>query len=126
MLKSHCVLYYTVVINKLNTDSDRPSRGIVDTCGMSYHPAASNGLISDANWKCSDDEENGWFNQDFDDRHWTSAYVIGSNAQNPASLRKSEEILDDAKFISSTSNYRQHHHGFYCRGSLGWCGNVSL
>ena len=45
--------------------------------------SSSTGLRTDNTWKCNTGIESGWTLCEFDDSHWTSAAVVGTNGDTP-------------------------------------------
>ena len=41
----------------------------------------SNGMVTNASWKCEDDEDHGWKSRDFDDSGWPAAVELAKNGE---------------------------------------------
>ena len=74
----------------------------------------SSGFYSSTHWKCTHEEEPGWYTGRFDDSHWPNARVIGGFG-----FYTESEYLDHfppaSKFIWATS---QRENVVYCRARL--------
>lgn len=81
----------------------------------------SNGLITNASWRCSDVTEQGWSEAGFDDSSWKHATVHAINSYHNASLSVPRgpllQIVEGAAWIW-TANNSIHNSTVYCRFEL--------
>ena len=73
----------------------------------------SNGMITNASWKCEDYGEPGWNSPDFDDSNWSAAEEVANHGDNPWGNRPG--IASNAKWIwTADKNDKK----VYCRLKL--------
>lgn len=77
-----------------------------------------NGLTSDNTWRCSSNNESGWYDEDFDDSGWNTAYVIEENQWDNGGRSYEYDFPDRATWIWKDKNYYEATHA-YCRGTIG-------
>lgn len=78
-----------------------------------------NGLTSDNTWRCSSNNEAGWYDEDFDDSNWNIAYVIEDNTSGNGGWNYDDDFPERAKWIWKDGNYYYETTHSYCRGKLG-------
>lgn len=89
-------------------------------------PGGPGGLIasfdnrfpSDNTWRCSSNNDKGWYGEDFDDSNWNRAYVIEDNASDDGGWSHDDDFPNRAKWIWKDNNYAEATHS-YCRGKIG-------
>ena len=62
----------------------------------------SNGMVTNASWKCEDDEYHGWKSPDFDDSNWPAADEVANHGDKPWGKRPG--IASTAKWIWTADN----------------------
>ena len=71
------------------------------------------GLVTDASWRCTAQEDADWFTETFDDSHWPSAHVWYEHGDEPYGVISDVDI--SAKWIWTDSQYDL---TVYCRKQI--------
>lgn len=69
-----------VAVNVLNTGGPA---GLIFDLQIQYESGEKEAVLSDESWLSSRDEENGWKDIDFSDRHWAKTKVLGKSSCYP-------------------------------------------
>ena len=70
-------------------------------------------VVTNATWRCTNDEEADWFTETFDDSHWPSAHAWFENGGGGMGMR--EDIDSNANWIWTEN---QNDQTVYCRKQL--------
>ena len=103
------------------TDEEDIGIGILASMSNGVGNVTSNGVVTDASWKCSRNYESKWRVVGFDDSAWSSATVYGPNPTSPWN-HTFTGILATASWIGIGNRYDTQPHGtgpvLYCRKTL--------